>query len=252
MANPALNKIQHNYRNSEPALNEGVVTLEKVIEKTIITLGLLVAFAAVTWFMVGNMAEQGDFETIKQIQTLAVVFSFVALGLSFWISFKRNVSPPLILLFAAIEGVVIGFISKVISIQFDTNEMVFGAVLGTFVTAGATLAVYNFFDIKVTSKMRKIVMIAMFSFIGVSLLSFVLSMFGSSLGVNGYGPMGMLFSVIGIIIALFMLIIDFDAVEKSIEYRVPEKEAWRLAFALTVTMVWIYINLLRLLTALRH
>lgn len=251
MANPAINKLQDNYSSGVGVIinpNDRAVTLDSVIEKTTITLGLLVFSALATWFSINHAISTGNIKEFSSIATLAMVSSFVALGLSFWISFKRTVSPPLVLIFAVIEGAVIGFISKAMAIQVGSNEPVYGAIVGTFITAGATLAVYKFFDIQVTKKMRRIVMIAMFSFVGISVADYMLHLFGGGLGLNGFGTTGVLFSFVGLGIALFMLIVDFDAVERSIEYRLPEVESWRLAFCLTVSLVWVYINLLRILT----
>ena len=92
----------------------------------------------------------------------------------------------------------------------------------------------------------------MFGFVAVSMLDFVLSFFGASFGFNGFGAMGLLSSVIGLGLGVLMLILDFDFVERGIAAGLPERESWRAAFGLTVTIVWIYIELLRLLAILRE
>jgi uncharacterized YccA/Bax inhibitor family protein len=115
-----------------------------------------------------------------------------------------------------------------------------------------TLAAYKFFDIKVTPKFRMWVIGAMFGFVAVSLLDFVLSFFGADFGFNGFGGMGAVSSIIGLGLGVLMLILDFDFVERGIEAGLPERESWRAAFGLTVTIVWIYIELLRLLAIFRN
>jgi uncharacterized YccA/Bax inhibitor family protein len=78
-------------------------------------------------------------------------------------------------------------------------------------------------------------------------MSLVLNLFGIDLGIYGNGGLGMLFAVAGLVLGIFMLILDFDFVEQGIANRIPEQESWRAAFAMTVSLVWIYTNLLRLL-----
>ena len=103
------------------------------------------------------------------------------------------------------------------------------------------------FDIKVGAKFRMFVMAAVFGMVGLSLMELVLSMFHSSFGLFGFGGLGMVTAVIGLVLGVFMLILDFDFVEQGIANQIPERESWRAAFAMTVSLVWIYTNLLRLL-----
>jgi uncharacterized YccA/Bax inhibitor family protein len=79
----------------------------------------------------------------------------------------------------------------------------------------------------------------------------VLGLFGASFGFNGYGGMGFVSSLIGLGLGVLMLILDFDFVERGVAAGLPERESWRAAFGLTVTIIWIYIELLRLLAILR-
>jgi uncharacterized YccA/Bax inhibitor family protein len=176
--------------------------------------------------------------------------SLGAFALSMVNSFKRVISPPLVLAYAVLEGLFLGAFSKVMEAQFG-NGIVVGAVVGTMAAVGGTLVAYKFFNIKVTDKFRRFVVAAMFGFVALSLLDFVMSLFHASFGFNGFGPMGLISSVAGLGLGIFMLILDFDFVEKGIEAALPERESWRAAFGLTVTIVWIYIELLRILAILR-
>ena len=137
------------------------------------------------------------------------------------------------------------------SLIISGGATVLATVLGTLAALGGTLAAYKFFDIQVSNRFRKIVIASMFGFVAVSLLDFILSFFGNSFGFNGFGPLGLISSVIGVVIAVFMLILDFDFVERGIAAGLPERESWRAAFGLTVTIVWLYIELLRILAILR-
>lgn len=251
MANPAL---EHFYAQQMNPSTERRVTLDDIVQKTAISLGLVFLFAAATWTVFTRMLAEGsttgDYSSVGTLYAVGLVASLSTLGLSLLISFKKTVSPPLILLFAALEGVVLGIFSKGMALEFG-NELIVSAVTATFITAASTLAVYKFFNVSVSDRMRKYVMIGMFSFVGIMLLDFVFMSFGASLGVGGLGPMGFVFSLIGLGLALFMLVVDFDSVEKAVEYGAPADEAWRLAFGLTVTLVWIYVNIVRLLAILR-
>jgi uncharacterized YccA/Bax inhibitor family protein len=124
-------------------------------------------------------------------------------------------------------------------------------VLGTVAAVAGTLTAYKVFNIQVGDKFRKWVIGMMFGFVAVSLLDFVLGMFHADFGFNGFGPMGLISSVVGLGIGVLMLILDFDFVERGIAAGLPERESWRAAFGLTVTIIWIYIELLRILAILR-
>ncbi len=126
-----------------------------------------------------------------------------------------------------------------------------GAVIGTVAAFGGTLAAYKFLNIKVGNKFRKWVTAAMLGFVGLTMLDFALSFFHAEIGLNDFGGLGLLMSVVGLALGVLMLILDFDFVERGIEAGLPEQESWRAAFGLTVTIVWIYIELLRILAILR-
>jgi uncharacterized YccA/Bax inhibitor family protein len=116
---------------------------------------------------------------------------------------------------------------------------------------GGTLAAYKFFNIQVGQKFRTWVVAALFGFVAVSLLDVVLSFFHADFGFNGFGGLGLVMSIVGLGLGVLMLILDFDFVERGIAAGLPERESWRAAFGLTVTIVWIYVELLRLLAILR-
>ena len=161
-------------------------------------------------------------------------------------SFKRVISPALVLVFAALEGVALGALSKLFDASLRGQRRM-GAVIGTFAAFAGTLAAYKFFNIQVGDKFRKFVIAAVFGMIGLSLMELVLSLFGAEIGLFGVSGLGMLTAVAGLVLGVFMLILDFDFVEQGIANGLPERESWRAAFAMTVSLVWIYTNLLRIL-----
>jgi uncharacterized YccA/Bax inhibitor family protein len=228
-------------------VDQGRMTLDSVVQKTGMTLGLLVVSAALTWVLTGNPA---DAESASTLAMLWMGGAFAGLGLGLVISFKRAVSPGLVLAYAVVEGVFIGAMSKYFQAAFGEG-VVSGAVLGTVVAFASTLAAYKFFNIQVGTKFRKWVVAAMFGFVAVTLLDFVLSLFGNAIGFNGFGTLGLIMSFVGLGIGVLMLILDFDYVERGVAAGLPEVESWRAAFGLTVTLVWIYIEILRILAILR-
>jgi uncharacterized YccA/Bax inhibitor family protein len=227
----------------------GRMTIDTVVQKSGITLGLVVLTAAATWFLTPAPGALNA----GVLYLLLMVGAFGGFALSLVNSFKRIISPGLVIAYAILEGLFVGAFSKVIDASFGGGEhgIVVGAVAGTFAAVAGTLAAYKFFDIKVGQRFRTWVIGAMFGFVAVALLDVVLGFFGKDFGFNGFGPMGLLSSVIGLGLGVLMLILDFDFVERGIEAGLPERESWRAAFGLTVTIIWIYVELLRILAILR-
>jgi uncharacterized YccA/Bax inhibitor family protein len=231
--------------------DQGRMTVDSVVQKTGITMGVVTVAAAATWFLTGDVYDSEAASTLYLLSMLGALGGF---ALAMVNSFKRVISPALVLAYAVLEGIFVGAFSKVIEGAFgDPNNpgLVMGAVVGTVAAVFGTLAAYKFFDIKVGQKFRTWVVAAMFGFVAVALLDFVLSFFGASFGVNGFGGLGLVMSFIGLGLGVLMLILDFDFVERGIEAGLPERESWRAAFGLAVTIIWIYIELLRILAILR-
>ena len=226
------------------------MSIDTVVEKTAFTLGLLVVFAGIAWIAIGNVVDGGyyDQSALNTAYMLSLVGAIGGFALAMVNSFKKTVSPALVLAFSAVEGLFVGAFSKMITTYVGGDvSIIFGAVLGTMAAFGGTLAAYKFFNIQVSNRFRKVVVASMFGFVGVAMLDFVLSFFGANFGFNGFGTLGLISSVIAVVIAVFMLILDFDYVERGIAAGLPERESWRAAFGLTVTIVWLYIEILRIL-----
>jgi uncharacterized YccA/Bax inhibitor family protein len=231
----------------------GRMSIDSVVQKTGITLGIVVLAAAATWILTGDAVTTNSFgdpiidpDKAQLLYTLSIVGALGGFVLAMVNSFKRVISPALVIGYAALEGVFIGAISKNFQLAFG-DGVVTGAVLGTIAAFIGTLAAYKFFDIQVGTKFRTWVIAAMFGFVAVTMLDFVLHFFGADFGFNGLGTMGLISSVLGLGLGVLMLILDFDFVERGIAAALPERESWRAAFGLTVTLVWIYIELLRIL-----
>lgn len=236
---------QDPYGQAPVDMAPGRMTLDDVITKTAVTIGVLVVTAALAWNLVPDTL-------YFPAMILSALVGFVVVLV---VSFRRVVSPPLVLLYAAIEGVFIGMISKVFEQQY--TGIVMQAVVATFFAAGVTLAAYKFFNIRVTAKFTKIVMISTIAFAALMLVNFVFSLATGSTGLRGglvgpVGPFAILISAIAIVLAVLNLVLDFDYVEKGVAMGAPARESWRAAFGLTVTMVWLYIEMLRLISYIRR
>jgi uncharacterized YccA/Bax inhibitor family protein len=224
------------------------MTIDSTVQKTGFTLAVLVIAAAATWVLTGDPAT--DSSALQSLYAISLVGALGGFALAMVNSFKRVVSPPLVLAYAALEGVFVGAMSKAFQAAFG-NGVVTGAVIGTIAAFAGTLAAYKVLNIRVTDKFRRFVVAAMFGFLGLVLLDVVLGFFGSAIGFNGFGGLGLVMSFVGLGLGILMLILDFDFVERGVAAGLPENESWRAAFGLTVTIVWIYIELLRILAILR-
>ncbi|WP_332664721.1 Bax inhibitor-1/YccA family protein [Aeromicrobium sp.] len=232
----------------------GRMTMDTVVEKTGITLLVLAVVAGITWVMIGDLGSDATAsDAYGRAFTFAIGGALIGLVLAFVNSFKKVVSPALVLAYAVFEGVFVGAFSKVIAAFVGDASIVFQAIVGTMVAFGGTLAAYKFFNIQVTAKFRKVVMISVFAFFGATMLNLLLSWTGvvDDGGIRGFNTLGLLVSCAAVVLAVFMLILDFDYIEQGVAAGLPERESWRAAFGLTVTLVWLYIEILRILAILR-
>ena len=237
------------------------MTIDSVVQKTGITLAVVFVAAALTWIGTGDITDPNALSKIGGLATVGALGGFI---LSMVNSFKRVISPGLVIAYAAFEGVFIGALSKVIDHAVGTRTVdgvttttgssgvVIMAVLGTFAAVVGTLAAYRFFNIRVGDRFRTWVIAAVWGFVAVSLFDWIFSFFGGSFGFNDpFTGLGFVASLLGLGLGVLMLILDFDFVERGVAAGLPERESWRAAFGLTVTIIWIYIELLRIIAALR-
>ncbi len=234
-------------------VDTGRMTIDSVVQKTGLTLLIVIATAIATWLYIGDIQTTGSIANqanLAQLSAALIIGSGGAFILSMVNSFKRVISPALVLAFAALEGIALGAFSKMFEAWFE--GIVMEAVVGTFAAFAGTLVAYKFFNIQVSTRFRTFVIAAMFGMVALGLLEMVLTMFGAGLGLFGFGGAGLLFAVIGLVLGVFMLILDFDFIENGIRAGLPERESWRAAFGLTVSLVWIYTNLLRILAIMRE
>lgn len=221
------------------------MTIDSVVQKSAITLGVLVLAAAATWIYLGDISE----DNIAAFGGLAMGGALIGFVLAMVNSFKRIISPALVLAYAAAEGVFVGAFSSLLDQQFP--GIVISAVAGTVMAFAGTLTAYKVLNIQVTDKFRRGVMAAVLGMVGVMLLDLVMGLFGFNFLNLSSGFTGLAFSALGVVLGVFMLILDFDFVEQGVKAGAPERESWRAAFGLTVTLIWLYVMMLRLLAILR-
>lgn len=219
------------------------MTYDDVIVRTA---GLLVLLAAV------------GVATFSLAPGLWPIGMVVGLVLGLVNSFKREPSPALIVAYTVAEGVFLGGVSLAFqNMTFDgtsVQPIVAQAVLATVVTFGAALALYASGKVRVTPKFTRWLMIALVGYLGYSLVNFALSFFMAS---DGYGPLrngwlGIGVGLLAVGLAAASLIMDFDAIKRGVERGAPARFAWTAAFGLIVTLVWLYLELLRLLSMLNR
>jgi uncharacterized YccA/Bax inhibitor family protein len=221
----------------------GRMTYDDVIVKTGGLLALLVAVAAVTWTFMPGVWPVG---------------AVVGLVLGLVNAFKRNPSPGLIVAYTVAQGVFLGGISlafqnMTIGASGNAEPIVFQAIVATFATFGAALFLFRSGKVRVTPKFTRWLIIAMVGYLAFSLVNFGLSFFVDSAGFGPLrdGPWGILIGLFAVGLAAASLIMDFDSIKRGVDQGVPAKFAWSAAFGLIVTLVWLYLEILRILAILR-
>ena len=232
---------------TQPGQPAGVMTIDDVITKSAVTMGLLFLSAAATFlgFRLGIIP-------VGLLYPAMLVSGLVAFVAVMVVAVRRKINPAFVLGYSVLEGVFVGALSLLFESMFP--GIVTQAVLATFVAAGVTLAAYKFFRIKVTGTFRKVVTISTMALAAAYLVNLVVSLFGGNLGLVSIGspsPLAMLVSAVAVVLAVLNLILDFDYIEQGIRNRAPAAESWRAAFGLTVTMVWLYTEILRILSYFR-
>ncbi|MFD5430044.1 Bax inhibitor-1/YccA family protein [Streptomyces sp. NPDC127084] len=224
----------------------GVMTMDDVVARTAMTLGTVVLTAILSWVLLPV-----DPANLGKSYGIAVGAALVAFVLALVQSFKRKASPALILAYAAFEGVFLGVISSAVS-TYIADGVVMQAVLGTMAVFAGVLAAYKMGWIRVTRRFYGFVMAAALGFMLLMAVNLLFAVFGGGDGLGfRSGGLGILFGVIGIILGACFLALDFKQVEDGIAYGAPREESWLAAFGLTMTLVWIYLEMLRLLSILQ-
>ncbi|MEU3283411.1 Bax inhibitor-1/YccA family protein [Streptomyces longwoodensis] len=228
-----------------PVTTAGRMTMDDVVARTATTLGILVVTAALSWALLPV-----DDANIGRSYGIGIGAALVAMVLAFVQSFKRRPTPALILSYAALEGVFLGVVSSVVDNRIASGAAM-QAVIGTMAVFTAVLVAYKAGWIRVTRRFYGFVMAAALGFVLLMAVNLLFAVFGGGDGLGfRSGALGVVFGVIGVILGALFLALDFKQVEDGVAYGAPREEAWLAAFGLTMTLVWIYLEFLRLIAIL--
>ncbi|WP_031086605.1 Bax inhibitor-1/YccA family membrane protein [Streptomyces sp. NRRL WC-3549] len=233
------------YGAPQAPARSGAMTIDDVVTRTAMTLGTVVLTAALAWALLPV-----DAANLGKSYGIGIGAALVAFVLAMVQSFKRKASPAVILAYAAFEGVFLGVISSAVSTYIGPGT-VMQAVMGTMCVFAGVLVAYKMRWIRVTRRFYGFVMAAAMGFVLLMMVNLLFSVFGGGDGLGfRSGGLGILFGVIGIVLGACFLALDFKQVEDGVNFGAPREEAWLAAFGLTLTLVWIYLEMLRLLSIL--
>lgn len=246
------------------AIETDRMSVEDTVWKTAGLFGILLVTAAIGWvFTLGGVAapERDPYSSFAPSMLPWIVGALGGFVLAMVISFtsRKKVRPALIFAYAAFEGLFIGGISAFFEVLWP--GIVMQATLATISVVGVTLALFASGKIRASAKMTKIFMIAMIGYLVFSLLNVVLmwtGVFGSG---EAFGmlsqvkiagiPLGVIIGVLVVIMAAYSLVLDFDQIQQGVRNGAPRKYGWLGAFGIMVTVVWLYVEILRLIAIAR-
>lgn len=246
---PGMTDDQLQQMYNRPAagpVETGRMSYDDVIVRTTICLGAVMAGAAVTLFVSMPLAS-----------LLMIVGALGGFVLAMVNTFKKQPSPALILAYAGLEGFFLGGLTRILDGLYPGVGL--QAVIGTLSVFAVTLLLFRSGKVRATPKAMRFFMIAMIGYAVFALVNMVMvwtgavqSPFGLSTSVEIFGiPLGVFIGILAIGLAAFSLIMDFTSIEAGVRAGAPERFAWTAAFGLTVTLVWLYVEIIRLLAILR-
>ena len=226
------------------AVDRGTMTYDDVVVKSIMCFGLLLVGAVAGW-MTGIV-------TLSAAMLVALGACAVTLGLGLFIQFSKKIRPAAIIAYSLIQGFVLGALSFAFESMFP--GIVVTAVLATLVVIGTTLAAFMMGFVRNSSTLTRVAGIGSVAFFFYYFVSFALSMTGlvdmtAVRNTTIFGiPLGVIIGVLAVFIGVLCLVRDFDAVKVGVANNVPEKYSWLCTFAIMTDVIWIYLEILRILS----
>lgn len=226
------------------AVDRGTMTYDDVVVKSLMCFGLLLVGAVAGW-MSGMVA-------IGAAMLVALAACVVTIGLAVFIQFSKKVRPGAIVAYSLVEGFVLGALSCAFEMRYP--GIVVSAVLATLVVIGVTLGAFTMGFVRNSSTLTRVAGIGSFAFFSYYLFSFALSVTGmvDMRAVNNitlFGiPLGVIIGVLAVFIGVLCLVRDFDAVKVGVANNVPEKYSWLCTFAIMTDVIWIYLEILKILS----
>jgi len=238
--NMQVDQLEQSYNApAASSMRTGRMTIEDVVAKTGFLFTILVVVGAFAWR--------------SNLGTGALMLGFLGgFVLAMIISFSKSIKPGLVVAYAAFEGLALGTLSSYYESYYP--GIVSQAVIGTMAAFAGVLIMYRNGTLRATPQFTRALIGAAIGYFILGLVSLVASFFGVGQGYGFYGVsgLGLLLAVAGVAIASLFLVLDFDQIQKGVNNGVPEKESWRASFGLMVTIVWLYLEVLRLISILRN
>ncbi|MGM1017401.1 MAG: Bax inhibitor-1/YccA family protein [Actinomycetota bacterium] len=238
------------------AIETDRMSVEDTVWKTAGLFGILLVTAVVGWiWTLGGMNLSQDPSMMPWI--IGALGGFV-LAMAVIFTSRKKVRPALIFAYAAFEGLFIGGISAFFEVMWP--GIVMQATLATVAVVGVTLALFASGKIRASKKMTKIVMIAMIGYMVFSLLNLVLMWTGILPQDQAFGlysaeimgiPIGLVIGVLVVFMAAYSLVMDFDQIQQGVRNGAPRKYGWLGGFGIMVTVVWLYVEILRMIAIVR-
>lgn len=239
--NPVMNRmLPDTIRQNQMEVDaqfDAIVTSEKMTIggtgiKILGLFSLLLAGAFVAW-------------NVPAVQGLMLPAALVGVGLALWITFSKKIRPAAVMTYAVVQGVFIGSISSFFEAAYP--GIVVNAVIGTLTTAGAMFTAYSMGWIKVTARFTRVMTFALIGYAGFALVNIIVSLFTGTSGIYST-PFAWLAGLVGVGLAAFTLNLDFEDISQGAANGLPREYEWKASFGLLVTMIWLYVEILRLLS----
>ncbi|MEU4159320.1 Bax inhibitor-1/YccA family protein [Actinoplanes sp. NPDC026670] len=222
------------YPSAPPAVQP--MTIDDVVVKTVTVLGITGASAVAAWALIPD--------SLLGVAWIGAALTGLVLGLV--ISFMRMANPALVIAYAVIEGVFVGMVSKYFESLYD--GIVLQAATATFGVFFIMGALYKARVIRATPKFVRGMIAVMAGLFAVMLINFVLAMFDINTGLRDGSPLAIGFSLVCIVVASLSFILNFAEIEEGVRMGLPARYSWTAAFGILVGLVWLYIEILRLLS----
>ncbi|MEV6812262.1 Bax inhibitor-1/YccA family protein [Micromonospora sp. NPDC051296] len=222
------------YPAAPPAVTP--MSIDDVVVKTVTLLAILGVTAAAAWVLVPDAL----------LGAAWIGAAVVGLVLGLIISFSRMANPALVVAYAVVEGVLVGAISKFFESLY--SGIVLQAVVATFGVFFVMTMLYRARVIRATPKFTKGLIAVMAGLFAVMMINFVLSLFGFNTGLRDGGALAIGFSLVCIVVASLSFVLSFKEVEDGVRMGLPQRYSWVAAFGILVSLIWLYIEILRLLS----
>jgi uncharacterized YccA/Bax inhibitor family protein len=227
------------YPAAPPAVQP--MTIDDVVVKTVTLLGITGISAIAAWNLIPN--------TLLGAAWIGAAIVGLVLGLI--ISFSRMANPALVVAYAVVEGAFVGLVSKYFQEIAGYQGIVLQAVVATFSVFFLMAFLYRARVIRATPRFARTLIAVMAGLFFAMLINFVLALFGVNTGLRSNGALGIAFSLVCIVVAALSFILNFDQVEQGVRMGLPQRYSWTAAFGILVGLIWLYLEILRMLSFLQ-